>query len=182
MEIYRLFAAIRPPENIVENLTRLQKGIPGARWSDAEKLHVTLGFFGDVDGEQAEALDERLAEIHQSPFEIVLSGVGHYGRTEPHAIWAGVDDSPALTSLHKKVRRAAHAAGVEMEKRDYRPHVTLAYFRGHPDITAIAKWEQALFDYESGPFLADEFFLYSSTRRKAGANIYKIEASYPLLG
>lgn len=181
METYRLFAAIRPPSEIVEELTRLQTGVRDARWSGPEKLHITLGFFGDVNEEQAELLDSRLAEITQAPFEISLSGVGHFGRSEPHAIWAGIAESEILNRLHKSIRSVARDCNVQMEKRDYRPHVTLAYLRGHPDIEAIARWEQSYSGYQSEPFLVDAFFLYSSEQRHRGPNFYQIEASYPLL-
>ncbi len=198
MEIYRLFAAIRPPDDIVEDLLRLQIGLRDARWSGAEKFHITLGYFGDVTAEQAEILDGRLAEIAQSPFELSLSGVGHFGRSEPHAIWAGVSEhisecvskteseslteTGELTRLHKSIRRAARDCKIEMERRDYRPHVTLAYLRGSPDVEAVARWEQAHNCFETNPFIVDSFHLYSSWRRPSGPNIYKVEASYPLLG
>ena len=182
MEIYRLFAAIRPPSKIINQLTRLQKGVAGARWSGPEKLHVTLGFFGDVDSERAEVLDEKLAEIRRTSFELSLSEVGHFGRSEPHAIWAGVDETDSLLAMHRNVKRAARAADVIMEKRDYRPHVTLAYMKAMPDVESVARWEKRYSGFKTGPFLVDEFFLYSSTRRKTGSNIYQAEASYPLLG
>ncbi len=182
MEIYRLFAAIKPPENIVQELTVMQKGVPGARWSDPVKFHITLGFFGDVSGEQAEVLDECLAEIRCASMELILAGAGHFGRNEPHQIWIGVEDNAALERLHKSVRSAARKAGIEMEKRDYRPHVTLAYLGGHPDVEAVARWEHLNSGFKSEVFLADAFFLLSSWRRQNGANLYKPEASYPLLG
>jgi len=172
METYRLFAAIRPTETIIQELTRLQKGISGARWSGPEKLHVTLGFFGDVRGDQAELLDQELAQIRQCAFTLSLSGVGHYGRGQPHSIWAGVDESQSLIQLHKSVKAA----------RDYRPHVTLAYFGAHPNISRIAKFEALHNSFKTAPFMVDQFWLYSSWRRKRGANLYKAEASYPLLG
>jgi len=182
MEYYRLFAAIRPSDKIVRDLTRFQKGIPGARWSDAEKLHITLGFFGDVDGDRAEVLDEKLAHINKASFDLSLSGAGHFGRSEPHSVWIGVAPSPDLIHLHKSVRSAARAAGVIMEKREYRPHVTLAYLRPFPDIEAIARWEHKYSGYQSASFLVDGFFLYSSWQRQSGSNLYREEASYPLLG
>jgi len=182
METYRLFAAVKLPGPIVDELSTFQKGVPNARWSDPEKFHVTLGFFGDVGEEQAEALDARLAEISMPPFDLRLHGTGHFGKAEPHAIWIGVTDSPELEALHKAVKGAARKARVEMEKRDYRPHLTLAYLGRYPDIAAIAKWEHLYSDYESAAFTADRFFLYSSWRRRNGANRYELEASYPLRG
>lgn len=182
METYRLFAAIKLPEFIVDELTDLQKGVPDAKWSDAEKFHITLGFFGDMDEAQAEVLDQYLADIRQSPFEISLSGAGHYGRAEPHSIWIGVNESSELSELARAVRKAARASGTQMDKREFRPHITLAYLRAFPDIQAVAAWEQCHSSYQSDPFWVNGFYLQSSWRRKSGANRYETEASYPLIG
>lgn len=182
MDTYRLFAAIRPPDDIVEKLSRLQKGVPNANWSGPEKFHITLGFFGDLNGEQAELLDQHLAEIRQGGFEISLSGAGHYGRAEPHSIWIGVEESPDLSGLARAVRKAARTCRIEIETREFQPHVTLAYLRSFPDILAIAEWERNLVEFQTDPFWVGEFLLFSSRQRQGNTNVYSVEASYPLQG
>lgn len=161
---------------------REQKGVSGARWTDGEKLHITLGFFGEVDDDRAEMLDAELARLSLRSFEISLSGAGHFGRAEPHAIWVGVDAHPALTRLNEHCKTAARRAGIAMEKRKYTPHVTLAYLKPFSPIDRVIAFERRLADFELGPILADEFKLYSSHRKTRGPNLYREEASYPLLG
>ena len=177
-----LFAAIKLPYRITRELTRHQKGVSGARWSDPEKLHITLGYFGQVNDERAEMLDEALARKPIPSFELSLRGAGHFGHAEPHAVWVGVEPSEALTRLHEHCKSCARKAGIVMEKRLYRPHVTLAYLRPHSPLDRIISFEKRLADFEAGPFLADEFFLFSSHRKTRGPNIYRPEASYPLIG
>ena len=177
-----LFAAVKLPDRVVRQLTRHQKGVSGARWSDAEKLHLTLGYFGEVSDDRAEVLDDALARRSFPSFEMTLVGAGHFGRAEPHAIWVGVEPNEALTQLHQHCRKCARAAGIEMEKRIYTPHVTLAYLKPFSPLDRIISFEKRLADLRIENILIDEFFLYSSHRKTRGSNIYRMEASYPLLG
>ena len=177
-----LFAAIRPPSGVIKAVSRLQKGVPGARWSGPEKLHITVGYFGDVSEPLAEELDEELARKPLSSMELILKGAGHFGRAEPHQIHLKVKENVALTQLHKHCKRAARALNIPMERRDFRPHLTLAYLKPFPNLEKIATFEQRHNKTEIGPFLVDQFGLYSSWKTKNGPNRYELEATYPLVG
>ncbi len=177
-----LFAAIKLPPYVTRQLTRYQKGVSGARWSDEEKLHITLGYFGEVDDDRAEVLDDELARRSFPGFEVTLAGGGHFGRAEPHAIWMGVEENPALTQLHQHCKSCARRAGITMEKRIYKPHVTLAYMKPFSPLDRIIAFEKRLADVRIENILIDEFFLFSSHRKQRGPNLYRMEASYPLLG
>ena len=177
-----LFAAIRPPSGVIRALGRVQKGVPGARWSAQEKLHITLGYFGEVSEPLAEELDEELARRPLPSLELVLEGVGHFGRAEPHQLHARVREDVGLARLHQHCRRAAREVGLQMERRNYTPHLTLAYLKPFPDIAKIMEWERKHAGLEVGPFLVDQFGLYSSWRTKRGPNRYDLEATYPLTG
>lgn len=178
----RLFAAILPPDGIIRDLTRLQKGVSGARWVSPEKLHITLGFFGDVDADRADILDIELARVRLAGFDISLAGLDHFGSAKPRSLWAGVAPSDNLDALHRLCRRAARAADIQMEARDFRPHVTLAYLKSDADHGRIIAFERNHNRFKTPPFLVDSFVLMSSHAKKTGPNIYRIEASYPLLG
>jgi len=155
----RLFAALRPSTKTLRALSRMQKGVSGAKWSDIEKFHITLAFFGDVAEEQAELLDGRLGDIRQPGFDVSYASVGHYGKDRPYNLHVGVALTLELEHLHKACLRAARAVGIDIERRDYRPHVTMAYIRGAPRIDRIVAWEK---NYHG--------------------NLYRLEASYPLRG
>ena len=177
---YRLFTAIQIPNQTTKQLERFQKGVPGAKWVDRDKFHITLAFYGDVNEEQAEMLDRELGNIRQPGFDVTLKGSGHFGRSDPHAIWAGVDDNPELTALHQKTKRAAQKIELPLEKREYTPHVTLAYLRRATELRRLVRFEKNMSGYVSRPFLVDQFVLISSWSRSTGSNDYVIEATYPL--
>lgn len=145
----RLFVALRPPPHAVEDLRALRP-----RWpSPPERWHVTLAFLGDVDGPEAvdEQLRERLAGA--AGFALRLEGSGTFGRNGP--VWVGVGgDVGALRGLATEVARAAGAAGVALERRAFRPHLTVGR-RGHPSCTSLA-------GYRGPTWRADEVELVRS--------------------
>ena len=177
-----LFAAIPIPYGPSRDLERLQKGVSGARWRPPESFHITLAYFGDCTDDQAEDLDRHLAARAFPALELRLEGAGHFGRNPPHSLWTGVGESAALNRLHAHCKASARRAGIEVERRQYRPHVTLAYLRESVVIERVIRFEQRLARWRGEPFLADEFQLWSSHRRKTGPNLYRTEATYPLVG
>jgi len=177
----RLFAALPIPFEIAQRVKPLMKGVPGAKWRPLENLHITLAFFGELDGVTAEDLDHELAEIRCAPFELRLKGAGHFGRSEPSALWLGVEGGAPLETLARRCARAGGRAKVKMEKRSYLPHLTLAYIPGWTEVSRVHDFERRLGLYRSEAFIADRFYLYSSRQRKPGRpNAYEIEAEYPL--
>lgn len=177
-----LFAAIKPPDNILDRIETLQKGIEGVRWSPYENLHITLGYFGLVSHEFAEILDHELARSAGTGFELKLSGVGIFGGSRPHTLWIGLEPSKALEDLHKHCRAAARRAKIEMEVRKFSPHLSIAYMNRGISLSDMSRYVRRHDHFKSKPFLVDEFSLYSSNPQKSGPNIYQKEANYPLLG
>jgi 2'-5' RNA ligase len=130
----RLFVAVRPPAEAVEHL-----GAVLPRWpSDLRRWHVTLAFLGEVADPQpvTDALAGACRE--HRPFVLRLAGSGAFGRNGP--VWVGLDgDLPELHALAESVADACRSAGVAVEDRPYRPHVTVGR-RGSPDPRALADY------------------------------------------
>lgn len=174
----RLFVAIRPPEAVRDQLIDTMEGVKNARWQDEDQLHLTLRFAGEVDLRTAEDLAGALGAVGAAPFDLALSGVGHFARKgRPHSLWAGVAPSPALEALHRKVERACQAAGLEPEHRKFAPHVTVARLGGASG--RIEGWLAAHGALRSEPWTVDEFRLYQSELTPGGAE-YETVVRYPL--
>lgn len=176
-----LFTAIKLPHRLTQQISDVQRGVSGARWLPPEKLHITTAYYGQVNDDHAEALDFELARHPLPSFELQLEGAGHFGHMEPHAIWLGVKDSPALTQLHQHCKHAARRAGITLEKRNYLPHVTLAYLKATTPLERVVAFEKRLSRFNCAPFLVDEMLLFSSHRKARGGNLYREEASYPMM-
>ena len=176
----RLFTALPVPFDVAETLARRQTGLPGAKWRTPEQLHVTLAFFGEVDERRADDLAAELARIPPGAFDIELKGVGAFGDAHrSHTLWAGVKPGERLTVLAGRCRAAAERAGVRMEPRVYRPHLTLAYLKTQTNPDRIGAWITGHNLLHSPPIRVDRFGLYSSVLSDGGSH-YELEREYPL--
>ena len=179
--LMKLFTALQLPPRLTQQITDVQRGVSGARWSPPEKLHITTAYYGELDDDRAEALDFELARHPLPSLTLQLEGAGHFGHLEPHAIWLGVKESPALTRLHQYCKDAARRAGITLEKRNYLPHVTLAYLKATTPLDRVIAFEKRVSRFNCAPFLVDEMLLFSSHRKARGGNLYREEASYPMV-
>ena len=122
----RLFIAIRFSRPVLETLKRAQgelrrQGAEG-NFSREENLHLTLAFLGET--EDAAGARAAMAEAcgEGGPFSLTVSGMGRFG----DLWWAGIAKNRRLEELERSLRAALTARGFALEKRDFRPHVTLA--------------------------------------------------------
>lgn len=150
----------------------------GARWIDPANYHLTLRFLGDVDGIAASDFAQGLGDIIASPFELRLDGLASFGGRKPRAIFASVAHCEALQSLQRAHERAARAAGLPPEPRNFTPHVTVARLKGSSS-EAVAAYLERQGGFVSEPFEVSRFVLFSS-RASIGGGPYVIEAAYPL--
>jgi len=175
----RLFTALPIPWDVAQTLKRRQTGLPGARWRPEEALHVTLAFYGETPERQADDLAGELARVRVDPFEIELRGVGTRGDAhQAHTLWAGVEPNEKLNILAGRCKAAAERAGIRMEPRPYRPHLTLAYLKTQTNPERIGAWVTNHNLLHSPPIRIDKFGLYSSTLTGDGSE-YALEQTYP---
>ena len=177
----RLFIALPVPEEVADELLALQSGVPDARWVPAENFHVTLCFAGEVQGGTMRDLEEELSDIAGSRFPLAIAGVEQFSSgKQPRALVALVERNDRLEWLQQKVSTVARNCGIEVERRKFRPHVTLARFPNGAEIGHhLAQFMASHSRFRVGPWLADHFALYSSRSGRNGS-IYTQEAAYDL--
>jgi len=168
----RLFTAIQIAPNVVDNLVAALAG--GIR-VPVENLHITLKFIGAWPEERLPELMAALGAVAiAAPIPITVSGLGLFpDARHPRFFYAGVQGGTGLAALAAAIDRALAPLGVASEKREYRPHITLAKFRDPGGLPALP-------ELDFGSFSARSFHLYSS-RPGAAASVYTTLATYDLM-
>jgi RNA 2',3'-cyclic 3'-phosphodiesterase len=176
----RLFTALSLPDDVRLRLSMLRSPIDGARWLPAEKLHVTLRFFGDVSGRVARDLMEEFDDVAAQPFQLSIKGTGAFGGRSPSVLYATVVPTPELVQLQKAHDRIARRLGLPAEVYPFHPHVTLARLRGASNLR-VAEFLGAHGSFSLPPLTVSGFALMSS-RPNIGGGPYVVEAQYPFRG
>ncbi len=178
--MYRLFVAIDPPEETIQSLQEIGVSLPGARWNEADQIHLTLRFIGEVDGGVFRDIQEALAGVAVEPFEVTPKGVGFFPpRKNPESLWVGVEEHEPLIHLRNRIESALVRAGVKSESRRFFPHIALARLKNTPPSKVVGFLsENALFKLP--PFAVTEFCLYSSFLSSDKA-LHQVEEVYPLI-
>jgi 2'-5' RNA ligase len=180
MQMPRLFTAIELPDEISDELYRLRMPLPGARWLKPENYHVTLRFAGDIGNTQAREFVANLAMIETDGFELRVCGLGAFGGDEPRSIFAEIEPQPQLEELARAHEKAARNAGLPLDTRAFKPHVTLARLK-HSNAEAVARFLTRYSGYRSEPFFVARTVLMSS-RPGVGGGPYGIEDRFPMRG
>lgn len=177
----RLFVALDLPADVRQRLAGLGGGVPGARWTEPEAMHLTLRFIGEVPEDQAAEIDVALAGVTAPAFGLVLDGVGVFGSgRNARVLWAGVERNEALAHLQAKVESALVRAGLPAEERRFSPHVTLARLKDAPQ-DRIGRFLSDRGLFRAGPFPVEHFTLYRSHLGKVAA-VYEAVGEYGLGG
>jgi len=165
----RLFVAIDLPDSTRQLLAGLDPHIRGARWTQSDQMHLTLGFFKDVTEDVELKLREKLSAVEFGAFFLPVNAVGVFpSKGAPKVVWIGVGKAhPHLFQIYKRVQEAAMAVGIEPELRPWLPHITIARCR---DVSgqALRKFLQSNAEFDAGMIRVDAFRLYSSKLTPAG--------------
>ncbi len=146
----------------------------------SENLHLTLCFLGEQSEAVCEDAHEALAEVHAEPFDLRLAGLGTFGKNTPQVIFAGVERCEELIELERKITRKLRGAGLQFQKRRFRPHVTVARLSKTLSAAGFAKVQSFLTNqgsFQGSRFQVQEFHFYCSTLTSEQAR-HEILASY----
>ncbi|MEW5937139.1 MAG: RNA 2',3'-cyclic phosphodiesterase [Candidatus Thermoplasmatota archaeon] len=96
---------------------------------EADNIHMTLKFLGDVDERKNERILEamhRAVEGFQA-FEMTLKGAGAFpGMNNIRVVWIGAEGAEALSEIAARLNSYLKKVGFPPEERGFTPHITIA--------------------------------------------------------
>ncbi|MBO9130880.1 RNA 2',3'-cyclic phosphodiesterase [Bacillus sp. 165] len=125
------FLALSLPNQIkkILNEWKQQQQLSFQSWVHWEDYHITLAFLGSAPPSSLHTIQQELekAVYKWKPFSLQLQGLRTFGTSErPRVLWVDVKHSKELFTLQREVHTICEEAGVSLETRPYRPHITVA--------------------------------------------------------
>ena len=135
----RTFIAADMPDEARERLASFLSQlrameIEKLRWVQPEAIHLTLKFLGEIDQERVGPVLSAMREscAGACSFHLATGGLGCFpSRRSPQVVWLGLEgEVETLELLQSSLDEELHrTAGLSLEERPFRPHLTLARVR-----------------------------------------------------
>jgi 2'-5' RNA ligase len=163
----RLFIAVDIDEATRKQVERISAGVreavqqhTKASWVPADRMHLTLQFFGEADQVFEDRLRSTLARgIPEAPFDVSFDGLGFFPeRGSPRVLWLGIREGA------RELQRVYAALG---GSGSFSPHLTLARVRDRVPRGKLAGLAQI--PASAGPSRIDRVTLYESRLSPKGS-------------
>ena len=176
----RTFIAIEtePGEKIRDCIAHSRSCLKGERikWVSPVHLHFTLAFLGDTSPEQVNLTGqmlERIVPLYDAP-TVLYRGLGLFrNMQDPRVLWIGLEIDPLLRKLKAELDMELQNLGFRIERRDFRPHLTLARIKSLQHREALKELLQAYRDYFFQESIIRQLVYYESVLSREGPS-YKV--------
>lgn len=181
-ETLRAFFAVEPSDAARDEAMGVSRALAaapggdGVRWVREESLHVTLQFLGDIDGGVVAPLASHVAAevAGVAAFDAGLGALSAFPSPKrARVVVLGVEPQQPLCELAIAVGRGVVAAGLPIEDRGFRPHLTLGRVRRGRQAPALAEASAATRSQTAFP--VDHIVLFRSHLARGGASYHALE-------
>ena len=184
----RVFVAIKISDKakreVSSYIKTLEDGFKNLRvgWVKDEKLHLTLKFLGDIEDEKLLSLENAVRQVSQdiSNFKLKISEIGVFPNPrKPRILWLGIEDAGNnLSKAKKSLEEKCSKFGINKEKRNFKPHLTIARIRQSQKSKKLVKTHLQN-KFEPVEFEVSEIVIYESKLLPTGS-VYSVLAEYKL--
>jgi 2'-5' RNA ligase len=175
----RLFTALIIPEEIKQKLLStchsLVDNPEQYRWVVADKIHLTLKFIGEVEEDLTEPIKDELTFAEEfKHFDCSISRFGFFFRNgEPKILWMGLNTDKRIHTLVEELNRRLSIFSIPVEKRRFKPHLTMLRLKQDPGEEFIQNFKEHSF--EEIKFNLKTFALVKSELFQTGAQYTEIK-------
>ena len=147
------------------------------KWGKAGTNHITIYFFGEVDANDMDILIATVSDALKQikPFNAYASGVSAFPSIKrPRVFWIGIENrTNELKKIYESIKKdlPGKKIKVNIETKDYTPHLTIGRVKGRCDPETIQRLS-AESEIQFGGFIINKITLYQSILRREGP-LYK---------
>lgn len=174
----RLFIAVDLPLDIKEKIKEVQLALKkcdlNAKWVNAENVHLTLKFLGEVGEDKIEEIKKIIETVaaYQKLFTVQFKDFGFFpNEKKPRVFFVSTSGEDILKSMANTLEEKLEIIGFKKEGR-FRSHLTLARLRTPQNIDCLKNEIRKIKLEEK--FLIKEIVLFKSTLKASGPIYEKI--------
>jgi 2'-5' RNA ligase len=137
---------------------------------EAQNIHVTLRFLGNMSRSRVEEVGELLDEVEFYPFDVELKGVGVFPNLRRvNVVWVGIERGDVeLLNVFNQLEGKLKGIGFKSDRRGFAPHITVARVSSGRNRDALVDVVSDWRDREFGGFGVDAIQLKKSVLTPRG--------------
>jgi 2'-5' RNA ligase len=186
-ERIRAFVAIDMDEtSVISKLVEAQRALRnlGAdlKLVDAENIHATVRFLGEVPAPTIELVKEQMNELKFSPFDMEFVGLGAFPNLRRiNVVWVGMrKGGEEISQVFEQLEPRFRKIGFDPDRKGFSPHVTIARVKTGRMREELAKLVDEMRDTPFGAIHVEEVRLKRSVLTPKGpvySTIHAVRAS-----
>ncbi|MBM6613789.1 RNA 2',3'-cyclic phosphodiesterase [Desemzia sp. RIT804] len=127
----RLFIGIELSQSVKESLFVVQQQLKPysikGKFTSPKNFHLTLEFIGEATEKEIEVYKTIISSVAEvsSSFVVSLDHIGKFIQKNKSILWAGPSTAYSLNKLYDRLHVEFSSRYLEMDKKQYTPHITL---------------------------------------------------------
>ena len=174
MSQVRAFLAIDLDDDLKPKIHKLIKEFKQTdariKYVELSNLHLTLKFFGEIDTDGLELLEEKIANVVSEfePFDIKIKNCGAFpNNNHIKVIWVGIEDDAIIRDLHDKLDKEFTRLGFDKDKK-FSTHLTIGRMKAAKNKNKVKSTIEEFEDIEIGEMKVNKISLKKSTLKPSG--------------
>ena len=174
MSQIRAFLAIDLDDDLKPKINKIirefKKTDARIKYVDLVNLHLTLKFFGEIDTEGLNLLEDAIANVlgEFDSFNIKIKGCGAFpNNNRINVIWVGIDEDSIIRDMHDKLDKEFVRLGLDKDRK-FSTHLTIGRMKSAKNKNKVKSTIEEFSDVEIGDMEVTKVSLKKSTLTPAG--------------